>query len=91
MTTATDESGVSVRERVHELIQDAISSGQPLKLIREHLRDMGVRFCYSRTPPGPREKARRLKQHSLCASGCGRYADWKLNELCFDCRAEAWR
>jgi len=90
-TEAPLESDASVRERVHALIQDAISSGQPLKLIREQLRDMGVRFSYSRTPPGERERRRRLQQHSLCANGCGRYANWRLNPLCFDCRAEAWR
>lgn len=80
-----------VGARVHALIQEAISSGQPLKLIREQLRDMGARFSYSRTPPGERERRRRLRQHSLCANGCGRHASWRLNPECFDCRAAAWR
>lgn len=88
---ADHESESSVRKRVHELIQEAISGGQPLKLIREQLRTMGVRFSYSHTPPAAKERERRLRQHSLCSTGCGRYADWKINSLCFDCRSEQWR
>lgn len=87
---STNESVESVRKRVHDLIQDAIASGQPLKLIRRKLREMGVRFNYSCTPAGQRERERRLRQHSLCATGCGQHANWRMNPMCFDCRAKQW-
>lgn len=76
---------------VHKLIQDAIDMGQPLKTIREHLQEMGVRWSYSQRTQGKRERLRRLEQHDLCVTGCGRYADWSKNNICFDCRAEEWK
>lgn len=87
----TDASVEPVRVSVQELIQKAIDAGMPLAWIRREMATMGVRWSYASRHQNKRERTRRQRRHCLCSTGCGQYADWKINDRCFDCRAADWK